>query len=131
MKIYIIHATSFEFSTELYQPIKASTLFSEHEFVFPHEAKEANSKRTIQGCDLVIAEVSHPSTGSGIELGWANVFDIPILCLHKSEKKPSSSLRQVTEHILCYERHADIPSLIDSWLAKHLCQKSYLHTNTH
>ncbi len=37
----------------------------------------------LRECDLLIAEVSHPSLGVGYELGRAVTLDKPILCLHR------------------------------------------------
>ena len=103
MKIYVIHATAFDFRNELYKPLKDSQLSREHEFILPHEATEKKSKKLIEEADLVLAEVSYPSTGSGIELGWANAFDKPILCAHKTETKPSSAVKFVASDIIAYQ----------------------------
>lgn len=40
------------------------------------------TKDIIKTCDLMIAEVSLPATGLGIELGWAKAFKVPILCMY-------------------------------------------------
>ena len=76
MKIYISHSTGFDYQKELYEPIKNSELYNSHEIIFPHDksSEVSNSKEVIKGCDMVIAEVSYPSTGMGIELGWADGF---------------------------------------------------------
>jgi hypothetical protein len=74
MKIYVSHSTSFDFKEELYKPIRSSDLNSIHEIILPHEDSNEQFK-TLDlfksgGCKLIIAEVSYPSTGQGIELGW-------------------------------------------------------------
>jgi len=49
-------------------------LFKNHEIILPHDKRNLISKDIIKKCNLFIAEVSFPSTGLGIELGWANIF---------------------------------------------------------
>jgi len=38
----------------------------------------------IQGCDLLIAEVSTPSHGVGYEIGYALALGKPVICLHRT-----------------------------------------------
>ena len=91
MKIYISHSTNFDFKKDLYQPLKDSNLSKN--FIFPHEKslKQNPLKKlfSTKKCDLIIAEISLPSTGQGIELGWANMYKIPIICFHKKGSKYS------------------------------------------
>lgn len=37
----------------------------------------------LSACDLVVAEVSQPSSGVGYEIGWAAAMGKPVLCLHR------------------------------------------------
>jgi nucleoside 2-deoxyribosyltransferase len=37
----------------------------------------------IEGCDLLVAEVSTPSHGVGYEIGYALGLEKPVLCLHR------------------------------------------------
>ncbi len=37
----------------------------------------------LEGCDIVVAEISVSSLGVGYELGWAAAFKKPILCLYR------------------------------------------------
>jgi len=62
----------------------------------------------IKNQDLVIAEVSHASTGQGIELGWANLFGTPILCVNKKGSKPSNSLRFISDNFIEYSDSEDL-----------------------
>lgn len=101
MKMYVCHASSFDFATELYAPLKT---IAGHEFILPHESiVDMHSKDVIASCDLVIAEVSHPSTGMGIELGWADAAGIPIACVHKKDAKPSDAVRHVARETVAYD----------------------------
>lgn len=76
---------------------------AEHEIIFPHDIGfDKITREIIQSSDLVIAEVSYPSTGQGIEIGWATVANTPILCIHKEGSIPSGALAFVTKDFLVY-----------------------------
>ncbi|KKU51719.1 MAG: hypothetical protein UX75_C0062G0006 [Candidatus Moranbacteria bacterium GW2011_GWE2_47_10] len=101
-KIYVIHSRSFDYEGEIYSPLMKIPNF---EFVFPHlkENEHVNSKDSIRGCDLVLADVSHPSIGAGIEIGRAEASGKPIIAIYKSGSKISSSLKFVTDNFVEYE----------------------------
>lgn len=77
--------------------------------VFPHEAREEidATKKDIESADLIIAEVSIASTGSGIELGWASAVGKPIVAFHYTAETPSPALQFVTKsfHPYITEEH--------------------------
>ena len=106
MNIYVSHSRNFDFKNELYQPLCASELNKMYTFILPHESDEVPfaTKELFQskGCDLVVAEVSYPGTGQGIELGWADMYDLPIICLYKEGAKVSSSLSLISKKLLMY-----------------------------
>src|SRR3990167_1351123 len=103
MKIYIAHSKDFDYKNELYAPLRDSRLNSQHEIFLPHETDQfINTKEIVEKSDMVIAEVSYPATGEGIELGWADSFRIPIVCLYKEGTKPSQSLKAVSETVVAY-----------------------------
>ncbi len=108
MKIYVSHSSGFDFKTELYTPLKES--FSEHDIFLPHEHGDEviDTKEVIRSSDLVLAEVSYPSTGQGIELGWANDANMPIICIHKAGSNPSSALRIITNKFAGYISSDDL-----------------------
>jgi hypothetical protein len=111
MKIYVSHAASFDYKKELYEPIKNSRLYNLYDFSFPHEGNELlDAREIIKKSNLVLAEVSFPSTGQGIELGWANLLKIPIVCISKRASKVSASLKCVTGDFIEY---TDLTDLID------------------
>ena len=119
MKIYIAHATCFDFRGELYTPLQASTLAREHTLIFPHSESDEpfDTKRLFKdGCDMVLAEVSYPSTGLGIELGWAQIFDIPIVCIHKQDAIVSNSLKVLTKQFISYADITDMVAQIERML---------------
>jgi nucleoside 2-deoxyribosyltransferase len=112
MHIYVSHSTGFDFRTELYAILKHSKLGQDHHLILPHEASDFlyNTKELFakKECDIVLAEVSYPSTGQGIELGWANMLGIRIVCISKKGAKVSSSLQTVTREFLEYEDSDDM-----------------------
>ena len=117
MKIYISHANGFDFKKKLYAPLRESTLNEEHEFYLPHESgASVNTKELMKEYDLLIAEVSHPSTGQGIEIGRAEAFNIPIICIYEKGSKISNSLKYVTDTFIEYETPEDMIEQIGSQL---------------
>lgn len=110
MKIYFPHGKQLDYK-EFYSAIRTSPLFSKHTCIFPYEknAIPENSKDIIQNADLIIAEVSFPATGLGIELGWANDLKKRIVCVYKKESHISGSLKYISDEFISYN---DFPDLI-------------------
>lgn len=112
MKIYVSHSRSYDFVNELYVPLRSSDLNSQYEFILPHETSSEpfHTKESFQthGCDVVLAEVSFPSTGQGIELGFANLLNIPVVCFYKKEAKISDSLKTITDTFIAYQNTDDL-----------------------
>ena len=110
MKIYVSHLRKSDFQKELYEPLRESGIA---EFIFPHENSEEpfNTLELFKhkGCDLVLAEVSSPSTGQGIELGWANILGIKIICVYRQGSEVSRSLKTIC---LDYIEYKDSNELI-------------------
>ncbi len=114
MKIYLSHSSGHDYETELYQPLRQLSVA--HDIYFPHDEqnKGGESKEAITSSDLVLAEVSHPSTGQGIELGWASAQDIPIVCFHRTGSKVSSALQFISSGFIEYESTQDMVDKIAS-----------------
>jgi hypothetical protein len=111
MNVYIAHSTNFNFMDELYRPLSESTLSEQYNFTFPHEntGKPYSSRAYFADtCDVVIAEVSYPSTGMGIEIGWADSSSVPIVCMYKKGSVISTSLTAVTKQFAEYTSEADL-----------------------
>ena len=117
MKIYVSHSTNFDYKAELYEPLKA-TLSDDNKLYLPHESGDdvANTKEIIKQSGLIIAEVSYPSTGQGIELGWANEFNVPIVCIYKANTKPSSALQIVSKTFIEYSSSQDVLNHLNEYL---------------
>ncbi len=64
----------------------------------------------------MIAEVSFPSTGLGIELGWASEAQCPILCISKQGSKVTSSLQFVCKNFIEYSNSKDMIIKIQDFL---------------
>ena len=109
MKIYISHSSNFDYQNELYRPIEQA-FSGEHDVYLPHSPENAgkNAKDIIADSDVVLAEVTYPSTGQGIELGWAEAAGIPIICFHKTDSKPSGALKHVAQTFVTYNTENDM-----------------------
>ncbi len=119
MKIYIAHSTKFNFKDGLYTPIKNSRLYREHEVMLPHDNHSFfNSREYITNCDVVITEVSYPSTGMGIELGLASYTSTPIICIYKKKTKPSRSLKEISKTFIEYQDSDDLITRLEVALDK-------------
>ena len=113
MKIYVSHSKKYDYKNELYLPLRNSELNKKNEIILPHEkSNEAfNSKQLFnEGCDLVIAEISYPSISIGIELGWANMKKINIICIHKIDVKPSLSINAICSIFISYNNPEELIS---------------------
>ena len=120
MKIYISHSSKYDYINKIYNPIKNSDLVKTNTFFLPHEEKNkiVNTKDIISNYDLVIAEVSLPATGQGIELGWADYAKTPILCIYKKGTNISSSLKFITKQFIEYESIEDMIKEISDFIKK-------------
>ena len=110
MNIYVAHSNKFDYINKLYEPIKNAKSLSMHNFFFPHDEanKLVKTKDIIKNYDLVIAEVSLPATGLGIELGWADDANTSILCIYEKGAKISSSLKFITNNFIEYDNAKDL-----------------------
>ncbi len=120
MKIYVAHSTQFNYQEELYKPLRSSQLDTKNEIILPHEnsLELFNSKEYFDSCDLVIAEVSFPSTGEGIELGWANIKNVKIICVYRAGSKFSSSLKAVSKDFIEYSSSSDLIQKLEKLLSE-------------
>lgn len=110
MKIYVSHSKNFDYKKDLYDVLENSNLG--HDFILPHKDSDIpfNTKDLLENkkCDLVLAEVSYPATGQGIELGWADIYKIPVVCIYKKDSKISSSLKVISDKFIEYEDSNDL-----------------------
>lgn len=70
------------------------------------------TKQAISEAALVLAEVSIPSTGSGIELGWASAYDKPIIGFYQAGAQVSPAVKFVTKQLYSYVTEEDIVDVL-------------------
>lgn len=117
MIIQVWHSRDFDYQNELYIPVRESSLFTEHEWLLPHDGPTTyNSRDSLKIVDLFITEVSYPSTGLGIEIWFATLYNKRILCLYKIWTPISSSLKYVTEDFIEYDTQEDMIEKISQFL---------------
>ena len=120
MKIYIAHSRDFDYINELYLPLKNSGIFKEHDVILPHDGDNYKHGRDFyKSIDLVIAEVSFPSTGLGIELGFLYDDNKPIYCIHKDNMKISSSINTITKNIYEYKNNEKMLIIINDIIKRY------------
>jgi hypothetical protein len=121
MNIYVGHSTDFDFQNELYAPIRQSKLNEQYQFKLPHEKsnKLFDSKNYLKECGLFIAEVTKKSTGLGIEMGWADLLNVPIVCIYKKGEKISKSLQVLTNVFIQYESNEELIKELEKYLKQH------------
>lgn len=118
-QIYVAHSRSFDYVKRLYQPLHGSGLTEQHHFILPHETKKyQNSKKIFQvSCDVVLAEITFDSTGVGIELGWAEMYHVPIFACYEFGSVPSQSALKIADFALEYMEVDELISEFSKYLA--------------
>ena len=66
----------------------------------------------------MLAEVSHPSVGVGIELGWADASNVPIILLRQKGARISSALTAVSTKGIAYSDSQDLIAQLTDHLAQ-------------
>lgn len=65
-------------------------------------------REVVENARLIIAEVTHPSLGTGMEIGWAIQLGTPVICLAKSDAKLSNMIIGAAQHgFLALLRYGD------------------------
>ncbi len=72
------------------------------------------TKESIAKAGLVIAELSLSSTGSGIELGWANAYDKRIIGFYQAGSQPSPAVKFVTGELHSYVTEEDVAAVLQT-----------------
>ncbi len=118
MKIYIGHSKQLNYK-EFYRCIRLSEFDKKHDIILPHEKsddpRDFVSRGYIENCDLMIAEVSYPATGLGIELGIASTAERPIICVYRKGSKISGSLKVITNNFIEYVNNDDLIAKIEGF----------------
>ncbi len=104
MKIYVAHSSNFDYINKIYNPVKNDSELRKHEIVLPHENENNNNSRDYYNSfDLAICEVSYPSVGLGIEMGFFYDSKVPIYCLYEKGTNYSKSIEVVSNNIIEYD----------------------------
>lgn len=121
MKIYVAHSRNYDYQNELYLPIRNCQALDQTEIILPHEVENSpsNTREFYKSLDLMIAEVSYPATGQGIELGWAYDDQTPIVCLAKQDAKVAGSIFAVTDQVYRYSNSEELLQLIQQKIFEH------------
>lgn len=119
MKIYFPHSKQLDYE-QFYAAIRQSSVFSKHTCILPYEKSEKpeNTHEIIKAADLIIAEVSYPGTGLGIELGWAHSFQKRIICIYKYDFHLAGSLKYISEEYISYVDYPELIKKLESHLKK-------------
>jgi nucleoside 2-deoxyribosyltransferase len=99
------HTPTFFFALEQFQ-----AQHPELKLVYPYQEAEQEhlTRQNIEASKLVVVEVSLASTGSGIELGWANAAGKPIVAFHQASAQHSPALNFITDQFHAYITEEDI-----------------------
>jgi len=114
--IYVGHSRDFDYVGNLYTPLRKSRLNKYFNLILPHENSDEpfSSKDFFKTCRYMIAEVSSPATGLGIELGWADVCNVDIICIYRKGSRPSTSLNTISNAFIEYENEKDLIDKLES-----------------
>ncbi len=112
---------------EVYQKMVAALLAAGHEIPTSHlvEAEVLDKERVlaprdvylrdvkwIDGCDVLIAEVSVPSHGVGYEIGYALQERKPVLCIYQKDRRVSKMITGNPHSLLRVEGYSDLEESI-------------------
>ena len=117
--VYVAHSRSFNFKHELYKPLRESSLNKRFNIILPHEYSDGlySSKHFFEHqCNIMLFEASYPTTGGGIELGWADVYKVPIIALYRKDVELKESVRALAMLSLPYDSSQHMISLLEKTL---------------
>jgi nucleoside 2-deoxyribosyltransferase len=120
MKIFVAHSSDIDFETKLYVPLRESVLNSDHEILLPQESgsKDEITREMINGCDVLVADVSRPSLGTGIEIGWADAASVPVIAIFEEGSKVSFSIDNAVTDRFEYSDAQDLINKLETTLEK-------------
>ncbi len=114
MKIYIAHSKKLNYVENLYRPIRNDKELQKYNIILPHEHSSfnPNGREFYSSLTAMIAEVTFPGTGMGIELGWAYDDSIPIYCIYQKGVKIASSLKQLNSKFIEYTSEQELLEIV-------------------
>lgn len=119
LNIYVSHSSKIDYTNELYKPLLNSSIALNNNLILPHskEYEKINTKQIIMEADILIAEVSYPGTGIGLELGRAECNNVPIICFIKKGIKCNSSVSRNFK-VIEYENVSDMVEKLEGIVSK-------------
>ena len=115
MRIYVAHATNYDYVNEIYKPIREDNDLKKYDIILPHEEVNfIHNRDYYNNFDIAICEVSSPSIGLGIELGFLSDSNVNIYCLYKKGNNYSQSILAITKDIIEYSDKDDFITKIKS-----------------
>lgn len=116
---FISHPSSgVETTPTFFQAIQKFQLDNDHiDLVLPHGVGGQQLELTkdyLEQAHLIIAEISLASTGSGIELGWANSAGKDIIAFHQGVTPISPAIPLVATAIHAYISEKDILTVLNT-----------------
>ncbi len=126
-QLYLSHSKKYEnYKNLLYLPLRNSSLSKKYTLILPHESDDGSypTKKLFDEKKeqlIVLAEISCDATGSGIELGWADDRDIPIISFYMHGLKGSTSAKMLSKENFTYCNFKDIIPSLENILEKYQC----------
>lgn len=108
-RLYFSHSHDMDYRS-LYYYLRMSNLNRQFALDLPHEESDEPfmTKERLKIYSAIIAEVSSRATGQGIELGQANMANVPIICVYQKGAKPAGSLKTISRHFYEYDGPEDM-----------------------
>ena len=100
MKIYLSHKESGIQKKDFEESLRNDQVLKEHHFVI--SGKRHDEKEIIMSCNAAIFDASHPSTKTGIELGWAHAYRVPIILLRRLGDN-EEDIHSLKEKLIAYD----------------------------
>ena len=98
LNIYFMHSEKFDYNNLLYKKVLSSSVCLNHNLILPmaKEFQESYRKDLLNKADIVVAEVSNPSFGLGLELKWLLKEEKPKLFLSLNNEIPKKYQKYVS-----------------------------------
>lgn len=122
LDIYVTHSNKIDYKRRLYTPLLESKIGKENNLILPHskEYENVDTKNILINCDLLVAEITVPGTGIGIEIGRAESNNVSIVCLLKKGEKQNNSVRRMGIRVLEYLDEKDMIFKLNKYIREEL-----------
>lgn len=105
-----VGSQSYDYQHELFRPIMTSDLVKKYNFIFPSEKFNVSfdAKKVLKDCKLMVAEVSNPTVAASIEMGWADIYKVPVVCAYLKGTALSSHLKLTCDVFIEYTDYEEL-----------------------